>query len=272
MSSSGFNSQELWDNVVTFIFFVISAIGLYTFIFKIDCIDPYSEIPDYSEHLGDKFKFQRIKTIFGMFLIIIILIFRLVISIWNHIKFVQNGGKPPVIIGINIANIVMLNLCSFIIAFILCVSLTIWNNLWSIFYVLNDRIKILEHPMELKILQKMKTIYNRTTNSTRKWDDTTKIFTAGFLFLLFSGIIITVRRIGIEIISDEKSFAYIGMSVAYCILLFVTLLYTMSFAASINSESISTLKHLKISAARATIEDRSIDLEREVRNISIGRS
>jgi len=62
ISSSGLSSQELWDNVITFISFVISAIGLYTFIFKIDCLDPYSQIPDYSEHLDDQFKFQRIKT------------------------------------------------------------------------------------------------------------------------------------------------------------------------------------------------------------------
>jgi hypothetical protein len=186
----------------------------------------------------------------------------------NHEYFVKNSGKPLQVININIAIKAFSLLLGFYVIVVLIAIINTWHRLLLMFKELNMYIEKLKHPVELGELDKIKTYYRRTVYAVEQSDEGANIFIAGFCVLLFSGITITVRRVANEIHFSENKFIYnnyIGLLITHTVLMTLALIITMKHAADINWESKLCLKYVNVLSSKASVVERTIEFDREVK-------
>jgi hypothetical protein len=274
LSTNGLKSQEFWDNVISLLFFLITAIiplAAFTKFKKHPCACMLRKI---EETLGNEIEglrdhcWMKIRRYFGRILVITTILFDHSLNFVNHEHFVKNIGKPLQVININIAINAFSFLMGFYVIIVLIALVNTWHRFWRMFKKLNMYIERLKHPVELGELDKIKTYYRRTVHAAEQSDEGANIFYGGFCVLLFSGIIIKVRRVATDIQLSENKFIYndyIGLLIAHIVLMTLTLIITMKYAADINSESKLCLKYVNILSAKAPVVERTIEFDREVK-------
>jgi hypothetical protein len=274
LSTNGLKSQEFWDNVISLLFFLITAIiplAAFTKFKKHPCACMLRKI---EETLGNEIEglrdhcWMKIRRYFGRILVITTILFDHSLNFVNHEHFVKNSGKPLQVININIAINAFSFLMGFYVIIVLIALVNTWHRFWRMFKKLNMYIERLKHPVELGELDKIKTYYRRTVHAAEQSDEGANIFYGGFCVLLFSGIIIKVRRVATDIQLSENKFIYndyIGLLIAHIVLMTLTLIITMKYAADINSESKLCLKYVNILSAKVPVVERTIEFDREVK-------
>ncbi len=295
---SGILSQDLWDNIITLIYFVTSSYCSYTIVRKrkifFKCHYPeyhYEKEIDHNKNNNDGGKdndnsetrninnanienqndygftcwcFGRACSNFiSSILLIAALILRIILNIWDHNKFIKNSDKPVAVVAMNITNIVLLNLSVLIVSGFYVLSMAKWTVVRFMFYTINEKIKKFSLPIEANKLYEIRLDYQKGIRKSKEFDDIFKYGIAGFLTFVFTGIIITVRRIGLEI-NEPDNFSYTCVKSAYACLLFIILFYTMYHLASINSECGLTMYLLKIFASEGNSENTDSEFDNEV--------
>jgi hypothetical protein len=295
---SGILSQVFWDNIITLIYFVISSYCSYTIVRKRRIFfkfyyweyryekevdhnknnndggkdDDNSETRNINNanienqnvvHLTCKSIGRICSYILSSIILIATLILRIILNIWDHNKFVKNSDKPVAVVAMNMTNIVLLNLSVVIIFGFYVLSMANWTDIWFLFHTINEEIKKFSLPIKANKLHEIRLNYQDGIRASKDFDDIFKYGTAGFLTLLFTGIIITVRRIGLEM-NEHENFSYTCVSSAYACLLFIILFFTMYYLASINSECDLTMYLFKMFASDGNSTNTNSEFDDEV--------
>jgi hypothetical protein len=230
---SGILSQEFWDDIITFIYFVISTYCSYTIVHKRKiffkfCYWDYRYEKEVGHNKNNpnvltcKSKRRICSYLLSSIILIATLILRIILNIWDHNKFVKNSDKPVAVVAMNITNIVLLNLSVVIIFGFYMLTMANWTDIWFLFHTINEEIKKFSIHIEANKLNEIRLNYRDGIRESKDFDNIFKYGTAEFLTFLFTGIIITVRRIGLEI-NEYENLSYTCVSSAYACLLFIIL-------------------------------------------------
>jgi hypothetical protein len=269
-------SQQMWESLLTVLFFLVGTIGCDSVLikrYKYRICNHH----DFEKKEPDNIATERrtieerdrslscqcncIRYVFR-FCLILMAVFNGILYFSPSNNNDDNNSHPNWIKRIDVIVGIFSLLSVIIIIFLSGLYVRSCEELAYMFKILNRRIEELETLIFLRDTPHLKLVkqwYSWNYQRVFEFDCVYNIQAAGYVVLLFSAILVTIRKV----VNENNDQWVFVISLLYIIIMIISFFYLLKIASDVSEESKNTLRQLYKFAL--TAEERSPELDREVK-------